>query len=103
MRIADGLADARDLGLAKLRHGPLARAAGYCADEIPEQRRALRRVHDLGVELHAVELARIVGDCRERRAGRDADGAESGRKPGHAVAVAHPHLRPLALLEHALE
>ena len=31
----------------------------------------------------------------------------TARKPGgslrHAVAVAHPHLRPLALLEHAVE
>ncbi len=55
------------------------------------------------MELHAVEPARIVGDRRERRAGRDADGAEAGRQPRHAVAMAHPYWRPLADLEHAVE
>ncbi len=101
--IAHLLADARDLALAEMRHGPIAGAAGDVAHEIPEQRRALRRVHHLGMELHAIELPRIVGDRRERRAGRDADGAKAWRQPRHAVAVAHPHLRPLAFLEHAIE
>ena len=72
-------------------------------DEIGEQRRAARRVHHFGMELHAVETARIVGDGRERRAGRDADGAEAGRQPRHAVAMAHPYGSLLADLEHALE
>ena len=62
-----------------------------------------RRVHHLGVELHAVETARIVGDRRERRAGRDADGAEARRQPRDAVAMAHPYRSLLADLEHALE
>ena len=84
-------------------HAPVAGAAGDLADEIGDQRRALRRVHHLGVELHAVEPARIVGDGRERRAGRDADRAEARRQLGHPVAVAHPHLRALAFFEHALE
>jgi hypothetical protein len=55
------------------------------------------------VELHAVELARIVGDGREGRASRDAHGAEAGRQLGDPVAMAHPHLRALALFEHAVE
>ena len=71
--------------------------------EIGEQRRAGRRVHHLGVELHAVETARIVGDRRKRRAGRDADGAEAGRQPRDAVAMAHPYRSLLADLEHAFE
>ena len=49
--------------------------------EIGDERRAVRRVHHLGMELHAVELAGIVGDGRERRAVRHADGAEAGRQP----------------------
>ncbi len=103
MPVAHLLADARDLAVAELRHGPVAGATGDGVDEIGEQRRAVRRVHHLGMELHAVEPARIVGDRRERRAGRDADGAEAGRQPRDAVAMAHPHRRPLADLEHAVE
>ena len=86
-----------------MRHGPVAGAAGDGANEIGKQRRAFRRMHHLGVELDAEQAARIVGDGRERRAGRDADGAEAGRQPRHAVAMAHPYRRPLADLEHALE
>ena len=56
--LADLRADARDFAGAELRHGPVARAAGDAMDEIGEQRRAVRRVHHLGVELHAVEAAR---------------------------------------------
>ena len=96
-------ADAGDLAVAEMGHGPRAGAAGDGLHEIGEQRGAFRRVHHLGVELDAVEPARIVGDGRERRAGRDADGAEAGRQPRHAVAMAHPYRRPLADLEHAVE
>ena len=32
-----------------------------------DQLGAVRRVHDLGVELHGVETARLVGDGGERR------------------------------------
>ena len=44
--------------------------------------RPLRRVHHLGVELHAVEAPRLVGDGGEGRAGRDADRAEARRQRG---------------------
>src|SRR5262245_37622164 len=97
------LADALDLAVAEMRYGPVARASGDSVDEIGEKLRALRGVHHLGVELEAIKPPRIVGDGRERRAHRDADGAEARGQPRHAVAMAHPHLRPLALLEHALE
>ena len=82
--------DLGDLGGAELRHGPVAGAAGDLAHEIGDERGAVRRVHHLGVELDAIEPARIVGDGRERRAIGDGDGAEARRQLGHAVAMAHP-------------
>ncbi len=96
-------ADAGDRAVAEMGHGPVAGATGDGADEIGEERGTIRRVHHFGVELDAIETPRIVGDRRERRAGRDADGAEARREPRHAVAMAHPHRGPLAHLEHALE
>ena len=63
----------------------------------------LRRVRHLGVELHGVELALLVGDGRERRALRHAHHLEARRQPRDAVAVAHPHGVALALLPHVLE
>ena len=38
---------------------------------------AVRRVHDLEMELGGVELARLVGDHGDRRVGRGADDAEA--------------------------
>ena len=52
-------------------------------------------VHHLGMELHAIELAGVVGDGRERRAVGDRHGAEAVGEPGDAVAMAHPHRRPV--------
>jgi hypothetical protein len=101
--LADLLAEARNLAVAEMRHGPVAWTAGDSVHEIGEKLRAFRRVHHLWMELEAIEAAGIVGNSCERRAGRDADGAETWRQPRHAIAVAHPHLRPLPLLEHALE
>ena len=59
--------------------------------KLPISALAARRVHHLGVELHGVELALLVGDGRERRALRHADHLEARRQPRDAVAVAHPH------------
>ena len=73
-------ADARDLGVAEAGHGPVAAAAGDVVGEVAQQLRAVRRVHDLGVELHAVEAPRVVGDGGERRALAAADAAEAGRQ-----------------------
>ena len=69
--------------------------------EISDKLGAVRRVHHFGVELHAVEFARIVGNGRERRAVRHCHGAEALRQGGHAVAMAHPHRRSLARPPHA--
>ena len=50
--------------------------------EVAQQLRAVRRVDDLGVELHAVEAARVVGDDGERRA------LAGGRRRGSPAAGA---------------
>ncbi len=84
-------------------HGPVAFGAGDLAHEIAQQRGALRRVHDLEMELRGVEFALVVGDQRDRRIRRGADHAKAFRQFRHAVAVAHPDRIFLALLPHALE
>ncbi len=68
---ADLRADALDGLVAERLHGPVAAAAGDVAHEVADELRALRRVHDLGVELDRVELALLVRHDRERRIGRD--------------------------------
>ena len=90
------------LGAERL-HGPVAGGAGDGADEVAQERGAVRRVHDLGMELHRVEAARRVGDRREGRVVGDADHLEAGRQAGDAVAVAHPYGVALALAPHPLE
>ena len=101
--LADLLADLLDRLVAERAHRPVAVAADDLADEIAQQRRAMRRVHDLEMELRRVELARLVGDHRDRRIRRGRDRAEAGRQLGHPVAVAHPDRIFLALLPDALE
>src|SRR5680860_1323152 len=54
---------ADDSRLAKLRHAPIALAAGDLAHKIGDECGAFWRMHHLWVELHAVEPAGIVGDC----------------------------------------
>ena len=63
-------ADALDRLVAEGRHGPVAAAADDVAHEVADQQRAVRRVDDLRVELHAVEAPRLVGDDREGRVRR---------------------------------
>ncbi len=101
--LADLGADLGHLAGAEMRHAPVARQAGDAAHEVADQRAPARRVHHLGVELHGVELARLVGDGRERRALRHADHLEARRQPRDAVAVAHPHRVLGALVPEALE
>ena len=66
--LADLGADLGDLARTEVRHAPVAGQAGDAAHEVADQLRAARRVRHLGVELHGVELALLVGDGRERRA-----------------------------------
>ena len=96
-------ADPRDLGGAEAGHGPGAGQAQHAMGEVAQQRRAVRRVHHLGMEQQPVEPPRIVGDGGERRALADRHGTEARRQAGDAVAVAHPHLLAPALVPDALE
>ena len=66
---ADLRADLLDRLLLEGAHGPVAVAAGDLAHEIAQERRAVRRVHHLEMELRGVELARLVGDHGDRRIG----------------------------------
>src|SRR5258708_4716493 len=101
--LADLGADLVDRLVLEGAHGPVAFGAGNLAHEIAQQRRPARRMHHLGVELHRVELALLVGDRRERRVVRDADDLEAYGQPGYAVAMAHPHRILAALLPHPVE
>ena len=96
--LADLRADLGDLGLAELGHRPVAGQPADVAREIGDQLAAVGGVDDLGMELHAVEAARLVGDDRVGRAvGRSRRGVKPGGERVDLVAVAHPHLVPLAL------
>ena len=64
---ADLGADALDGLLAEGLHGPVALAARDVVHEVADELRAVRRVHHFRVELHAVELALLVGDDGEGR------------------------------------
>ena len=81
-QLGDGLRDER-------RGRPIAGAAAYAIQEIAQHLGAARRVHDLGVELHAEAVA-SVAHRRERQPLGARDGVESGRETLHGVAVAHP-------------
>ena len=96
-------ADFRDLGAAKLGHGPVAREPADMAHEIGKQLAAIGRVDHFGVELRAVILALLVGDDREGGAVAGGDDAEAGGEAGDLVAMAHPHLVPLAGLPQPVE
>ena len=96
MPVADLGADFGDLGVAIAGHRPVAGHPAHAVDEIGEQLRAVGGVDHLGVELGAVIVPRLVGDDRERRAVADRDDLEPRGEFGDLVAVAHPHLVPLA-------
>ena len=64
--------------------------AGDVVEEVLQQVLAVRRVHDLGVELDAVELPlRILERCDRRRRGRPRHDSAFRRRDDR-VAVAHP-------------
>ena len=64
---ADRGADARDLLLDHRSGRPGRRRAGDLVEEVLEDLLAVRRVHDLGMELDAVELALAILERRDRR------------------------------------
>ena len=94
--VANFLPRLGDRGVAEGGHRPAAGAARDAAGEIPQQRRTLRGVHDLGMELDAVEATHGVGDDREGRTLGHRDDVETVGDRDHAVAVTHPHLGPPA-------
>ena len=92
---------------AEGRHGPVGLEPGDLVQEIRDQLRAVGRMHDFEVELHAVEAALFVGDAGVGRVLGLADDLKAGRQARHAVAVAHPDLmapadRPDPVEERAL-
>ena len=101
--LADLGADLGDLARLEMRHAPVARQPGDAVHEVADQRRPARRVRHLGVELHRVEPALLVGDGRERGALGHRHHLEAGGELRDAVAVAHPHGVGGALAPHALE
>ena len=101
--LADLGADLGDGALLEGGHRPVALEARDLEREVAQQLGAVGRVHHLGMELHGVVLARLVGDGGEGRVLAGGDDAEARRQLGDAVAVAHPDLLPVARLPHAVE
>ena len=90
--VADLGADAGDLLVDDRRHRPRRRAARPLVEEAPQHAHAVRRVDDLGVELHAVDPPLVVLQHGDRGVvGRRGRG-EPGRRRGDGVEVAHPHV-----------
>ena len=89
---ADLGADPVDLLVDHRRRRPLLLTAGDLAQETLEDRLAVRRVDDLGMELDAVEATLGVLAGGDRRARARGQGSEAGRRLVDAVAMAHPAL-----------
>ena len=68
--------------------------------EVFEQLRAVRRVHHFRVELHGVDVARLIGDGGEGRAVGFSNDLEPVGDRIHAIAMAHPHLMARAWRPH---
>ena len=66
------------------------RYAGDAVEEVLEHLLAVRRVHDLGVELDAVEAPRDVLERGDRRRAGTGDDTGAGRRRDDRVAVRHP-------------
>ena len=67
--IADLLADFSDLAFTKGGHGPVTAAAGDVMDKIADDGRAALSMHDLRVELNAIEATLLIGNRGKGRAG----------------------------------
>src|SRR5689334_6589410 len=53
---------------------------------------ALKRMRDLGMELHAIEFAALVRHRGDRASGIVGDDFEARRQTGDLIAVTHPHV-----------
>ena len=90
---ADLGADAGDAVFDDVARGPEPSAAADVVDEALDDALALAGVGDLGVELHAVEAALLVGDAGQRGVRGLGDDREAGRQALDPVAVAHPDVQ----------
>ena len=79
----DGLADV-------VGHVPVGAGAADLAHEAGQDRRALLRVRHFGMELDAVEAARLVGHAGDGAGFARRHQLEARRELDHLVAVAHP-------------
>ena len=95
-------ADFVDRFVLECPHCPIAGAAGDIANKVAQDGGAVRRVNDFKMELGGVEPALLVGDHRDRRIGRGADGHKALGRPRYPIAMAHPYRIALADLPHAL-
>ncbi len=90
--VAHLLADARHRLGDVVAHDPVGLAPQMPSTKRSSSARPCTRVRDLGVELHAVVAARLVGHAGDRAARRAGHQLEARRQRGDLVAVAHPHL-----------
>ncbi len=98
--LSDLRPDALDRLADVVGHVPVGAGAADVPHEASEDRRALLCVRDFGVELHAVEPARLVGHAGDRTSLAGRHQLEAGRQLDHLVAVAHPDVEqamPLAV------
>jgi hypothetical protein len=91
--LAHGLADRGDRVVDDAARRPQPFTAADAAHEMLEDAPALVRVRDLGMELDAVETARLVAHRRDRRAVGGREQLEARRQRHDLVAVAHPHVQ----------
>ena len=82
--------DALHLLLDHRGRSPSGRRTGDAVEEVLEHRLAVRRVHDLGMELHAVQAALRGLERRHRRGGRARRHLCALGRRRHGVAMAHP-------------
>ena len=76
--------------LAVVAHRPVALDAARAVQEVAYHVDAVFGIADLGVELHAVQMARLARYRRVRATRRPCRNLESVRHLGHVVAVTHP-------------
>ncbi len=88
--VPDYRSDALDLLLDDRCRRPRRRDVRDLVQEVLEDVLAVRRVDDLGVELHAVQPPCAILERGDRRRGRRRGDDRAHRRRGHRVAVAHP-------------
>ena len=96
LSLADLGANLVDRALDERIHLPIVGDTGDLVQKVLEDRRPTCRVHDLGMELHAVDLALGVADRRDVAARRRSERFEARWQRRDGVAVRHPHARAAA-------